>query len=217
MRRWRDYSRVKRVADSFAWPFHAPLSRWLAGVVCVLLLPVLFIPLLGYAIAATRATGPEPPPWRISWLLLGDGAWTALMITVTAAPFVLAFLALRPLRDGAVGTVITVFALLLVWGLGALLVLPHATASFAASGDPRDLFDFPTAVRRVGADFATWNVVVAAIVSAWALGLACAALLCVGAVPGIFYAILVSAHATAALNRETPADPESPGDHPSAR
>jgi len=40
-------------------------------------------------------------------------------------------------------------------------------------------------------------------------GLACAALLCVGVVPGIFYAILVSAHASAALDGK--------GQHPSTR
>jgi len=174
----------------------------MAGSICVLGLPLLFIPLLGYAIAATRSE--EPPRWALTARLLSDGFWTALVITLTALPFGIAFLVLRPMRDGTVGAVGTIFALVLVWGLFVLLVLPHSTASFASSGDPRDLFDFAASARRVRADFATWNVVVAAIVSAWAIGLACAALLCVGVVPGIFYAILVSAHATSALGGKSP-------------
>ena len=37
------------------------------------------------------------------------------------------------------------------------------------------------------------------VVTAWAIGVACVGLVCVGLVPGVFYAILVSAHASAAL------------------
>lgn len=193
---------MERIAGSFAWPFHAPLRRWAVGCLCVVGLPILFVPLLGYAIAATRAV--EPPPWTLRWRLITDGLWTSLVIALTAWPFVVAFLVLRPLRQGPVGAVLIVAVLLLVWGLVALLFLPHATAAFAASGRPADLFDFTAAFRQVSADFATWNVVVAAIVSGWAIGLACVAVLCVGVVPGIFYAILVSAHATAALRGENP-------------
>ncbi len=98
--------------------------------------------------------------------------------------------------------------LALPWGLVALLVLPHATASFAASGRPGDLFNFAAAVRGVRRDFARWNIVAAALVTGWAIGLACAGLLCVGIVAGVFYAILVSAHATASLHRS--------GSYPSA-
>jgi len=85
-----------------------------------------------------------------------------------------------------------------------LLLMPHATNRFALSGRPVDLFDFPAALQGVTRDFATWNLAAAAIVTAWALGVACIGLLCVGIVPGIFYAILVSAHASAALH-STPA------------
>lgn len=191
---------MQRIADAFTWPFHAPPARWLVGCTCVIGLPILFIPLLGYSIAATRAS--EPPPWSISRRLLSDGFWTALVIALTALPFAVAFLLLRPLRDGAVGAVVVLAALLLVWGFVALLFLPHATAAFAASGRPADLFDFAASLRQVRAHVATWNVVVAAIVSGWAIGLACVALLCVGIVPGVFYAILVSAHAAAALHPE---------------
>jgi len=66
----------------------------------------------------------------------------------------------------------------------------------------RHLFDFASSLRSVRRDFAAWNFAVAAIVTAWALGLACSALFCVGLAPGVFYAILVSAHATAALHPE---------------
>src|SRR2546427_562503 len=89
-----------------------------------------------------------------------------------------------------------------VFGILAVLLLPLATAAFAARGKPADLFNFAAALRGVRRDFATWNVVVGAIVTAWAIGLACAGLLCVGVVPGVFYAILVSAHAAAALQRQ---------------
>ena len=191
---------VHRVAGSFGWPFHAPLTRWIVGCLCVLLLPLLFVPLLGYAVAATRSA--EPPPWTISSRLLSDGFWTALAIALTALPFAIAAWLLQPLRDGVIGATVTLFALLLVWGLLALLLLPHATASFAASGDPHDLFNFAASIRGVRADFATWNVVVAAMVTAWAVGIACVGLVCIGIVPGTFYAILVSAHAAAALKGE---------------
>jgi len=80
--------------------------------------------------------------------------------------------------------------------------MPHATARFARTGTPTDLFNLPESIRGVARDFATWNLAAAAIVTAWAIGLACAGLLCVGLVPGVFYAILVSAHASAALNNE---------------
>jgi hypothetical protein len=89
--------------------------------------------------------------------------------------------------------------LALPWGIVMLLLMPHATNRFALSGRAIDMFDFPASIRGVGRDFATWNLAAAAIVTAWAVGVACVGLLCIGVVPGIFYAILVSAHATAAL------------------
>ena len=213
---------MKLVAESFAWPFRGRWrSRWAAGIVGVVLLPLLFLPLLGYAIAATRAAEEDPsmgpPAWRISGRLLADGFWTALAVLLTWLPFVLAWNPLAtvlfnahvsPSHDALLADVyahvIAFFALALPWGLVALLVLPHATAAFAATGKPRDLFNFAAAIRGVRRDFTTWNVAAAAIVTGWTIGLACAGLLCVGAVPGIFYAILVSAHAAAALHRANP-------------
>jgi len=210
--------RSKLVAESFAWPFRGEWKlNWLPGLLMVLLLPVAFIPLLGYAIAATRAAELDPaqgpPRWALSSRLLSDGFWTALVIVLLTAPFVLAFNPLAALlfdarvwtgRDVAVSQlyahVVSAFILALPWGLLLLLLMPHATARFAQTGKPAHLFGFPAAIRGVTGDFSTWNLVAAAIVTAWAVGLAGVGLLCVGLVPGVFYAILVSAHASAALH-----------------
>jgi len=177
----------------------------------VLFLPLLFIPLLGYAVAATRAaeTDPSqgPPRFRLSARLLSDGLWTSLAVMLIALPFALAW---NPLASALRGLgepnahVIAFLALALPWGLVSLLLMPHSAAAFAATGSPRDMFNFAAAVRRLRRDFMTWNVVAAAIVTGWAIGLACAGLLCAGIVPGVFYAILVSAHAAAALPRQGP-------------
>lgn len=206
------------VAASFAWPFRGEWrSRWLIGVLMVLLAPIAFIPLLGYAVAATRSASvdpaPGPPRLALSPRLLADGLWTAIAILLIAAPFVLVSgplahlidqLHLWHVTDPALSLLYADlaagFALALPWGLVMLLLMPHATVRFAASGRPTDLFDYPAAVRGVARDFATWNLAAAAIVTAWAAGLACVGLLCVGIVPGVFYAILVSAHAAAALH-----------------
>ena len=205
--------RVHRIAGSFTWPFRGPASRWIFGIVSVLILPILFIPLLGYAIAATRAAEQDPaqglPRWSFSGRLLADGFWTSLVVILTLLPFALA---LNPLADALhdvargdpTAHVLALLVLALPWGLVALLLLPHGTAAYAASGKPGDLFNFAASVRRVRQDFATWNVVVGAIVTGWAIGLACAGLFCVGIAPGIFYAILVSAHAAAALQGPSP-------------
>lgn len=213
---------MKLVADSFTWPFRGEWrSRWALGVVCVLLLPLLFIPLLGYAIQATRAVQADsshgPPSWRLSGRLLVDGFWTSLVLVLFTLPFLLLwsplaeFLLSRQLwsaQDAVVpragAHVLAALVLALPWGLWLLLVMPHATASFAASRQPGDLFNCFASIRAVARDFATWNVSAAAIVTAWIVALACAGLLCLGVVPGIFYAILVSAHAAAALTRQGP-------------
>jgi MFS family permease len=215
---------VNLVAASFAWPFRGDWRpRWLVGLVMVVLLPIAFIPLLGYAIAATRSASKDPdgglPPWSLSHRLLADGFWVAVAIALIAAPFALALGPLSSLverahlwqvSDPSLSKVYAELAALsilaLPWGLVMLLLMPYATNRFALSGRPADLFDFPTALRSVSRDFATWNLAAAAIVTAWALGVASVGLLCVGIVPGIFYAILVSAHATAALS-SAPATP----------
>jgi hypothetical protein len=209
---------VNPVAASFAWPFRGDWGpRWLIGVLMVLLLPFAFVPLLGYAVAATRTASRDPsatpPRWSVSTRLFTDGFWTALAVLLITAPFVLAAGPLAVLVDEAhlwhvsdpavsrvYSSIAAGFALALPWGFALLLLMPHATVRFADTGRPLDMFDFPAALRGVVRDFATWNLAAAAIVTAWAIGVACIGLLCVGIVPGVFYAILVSAHASAALH-----------------
>jgi hypothetical protein len=209
---------VKLVAASFGWPFRGDWRpRFAIGTLLVLLLPITFIPLLGYAIASTRTAEEDPthgpPQWRLSRRLLADGFWTAAALLVLSAPFILAWNPVAEAIDGArvwnvsdrpqaqvYAHVAATFVLALPWGLLLLLLMPYATSHFAATGRPRDLFDFPAALRGVHRDFAAWNVAAAAMVTAWAIGVACVGLLCVGLLPGMFYAILVSAHASATLN-----------------
>lgn len=182
----------------------------------VLLLPIAFIPLLGYAMAATRSAEVDPaqgpPRWRLSLRLIVDGFWTAIVLILLSAPFVLVWNPLataiegahlwhvndRPLSQVYAQLAATVL-LALPSGLLLLLLMPHAASRFAATGRPRDLFDFPAALRGVRRDFGTWNLAAAAMVTAWAIGVACVGLLCIGLLPGVFYAILVSAHAAATL------------------
>jgi len=171
----------------------------------VLLLPIAFIPLLGYAIAATRTAEEDPtkgpPPWRLSVRLITDGFWTAVVLLILSAPFVLA---LNPLADvmplqKVYSHIGAALVLALPLGLLLLLLMPHGTSRLAARCHARELFDFPKTIREVKRDFPTWNLAAAAMVTAWAIGLACVGLLCIGLLPGMFYAILVSAHAAATL------------------
>ena len=210
---------------SFGWPFRGRWAgRWAAGVVATLLLPLGFVPLLGYAVSCTRAaeTGAaEPPAWRPVGRLLADGLALSVAIGVVTAPFAAIAFALAPVLSNpdiwrstdpllhVEGWALAISIVALPWGVALLIVMPHAIARFAASGRVADLFDFAATLRGVRTDFSTWNLAVAATVTAWAIGVACTALFCVGLAPGMFYAILVSAHACASLG---PARP-----HPSAR
>jgi len=209
---------MKVVAQSFSWPFRGEWkSKWMVGVLMLLLLPVAFIPLLGYAIAATRAAELDskigPPPWTPSARLVSDGFWTAVAVVLFTAPFVLLVNPFASwLYDAHVwhttdvpvaqlyAHTVALFLLALPWGLLLLLHMPHATARFAHSSRTRDMFDIPASIAAVRRDFTTWNLAAAAIVTAWAIGLACVGLFCAGLVPGVLYAILVSAHASAALD-----------------
>ena len=182
------------------------------GAVVVLLLPIAFIPLLGYAIAATRAAEADqaPPPWRLSARLFVDGFWTAVVLLILSAPFVLS---LNPLAEAlplprVYARIAAAFVLALPWGFLLLILMPHGTSRFAASGQPRDLFDFRKTVREVRRDFPTWNLAAAAMVTAWVIAVACVGLLCVGLLPGTVYAILVCAHASATLH--SPARAQGP-------
>lgn len=218
---------MKLVAESFAWPFRGGWrSSWVIGLPMVLLSPLFFplIPLLGYAVEATRAAEKDPssgpPRWRFGDRLFREGFAMGGAILLTWIPVYVFFGPLTAALHGAQvwqaddaalfrfhDAVLAELILALPFGLLALLLLPHATARFAATGRARDVIDFLAALRGVRRNFATWNVAVAAIVTAWAMGIACAGLLCIGIVPGIYYAILVSAHASATLK---PKDPPSP-------
>jgi hypothetical protein len=215
-------STVKLVAASFAWPFRgAWLPTFAIGVLVVLVLPIAFIPMLGYAIAATRSAELDPtqppPAWGLSARLVVDGFWTAIVLLLLSAPFVLALNPIAGAIEGAhirqvsdagvpyaVAFIAATLLLALPWGLLLLLLMPHAASRFAATGRPSDLFDFRAALRGVKRDFPTWNLVAAAIVTAWVVAVACIGLVCAGLLPGIFYAILVSAHAAASLNQTSP-------------
>src|SRR4029077_3813814 len=91
------------------------------------------------------------------------------------------------------------FVVAFPWGFLLLLLMPHGTSRFEASGHPAELFNFPKTVREVKRDFPTWNLAAAAMVTAWVIAVACVGLFCVGFLPGAVYAILVSAHASATL------------------
>jgi hypothetical protein len=95
---------VDLVAASFAWPFRGDWWRKvLVGLAMVVLLPIAFIPLLGYAVAATQSAAIDParglPPWTHWGRLITDGFWVALAILLIAAPFALVFDPLSTLID----------------------------------------------------------------------------------------------------------------------
>ncbi len=134
--------------------------------------------------------------------LLVDGFWTAVVLVLLSAPFALA---LNPLANliplsRAYADIAALFVVAFPWGFLLLLLMPHGTSRFAASGHPTELFNFPKTIREVKRDFPTWNLAAAAMVTAWVIAVACVGLLCVGFLPGAVYAILVSAHASATLH-----------------
>lgn len=184
----------------------------------VLLWPLLFIPLLGYAIAATRAAQQDPaqgpPPWSFNDRLIRDGAVVFWAIAISVLPFWLLVghtpgpnqidalrVPVSQITSFMESFVIAELIIALPWGVLALLWFPYATARYAATGRARDMFNVVASIRSVRRGFAPWNLVTAVIVTAWLIGVACAGLLCIGLVPGVYYAILVSAHASATLEK----------------
>ena len=206
---------MNRVAAAFTYPFRAGAGRWLVGSLLVLFWPLAFIPLLGYATAAVRASAADPaaapPAWRLSGRLLRDGAWTALAVALFSAPFAAGWWPLaslltgrvaatgEPFLDRAYGVLAAGLALALPWGVVLLVQMPPASARFAVGGRAHDLFDVRASLRAVRDSYAVWNLAVAAIVSGWVGGVLVGSLCCVGVLPAAFYAILVSAHASSAL------------------
>lgn len=179
----------------------------------------------GYAVQATRAAlaDPEAPPPgpHLDLRLLRDGVLTCACVLVLTLPFaLLAGLAgsamsnvLHPTSDAFYDRAyaLTAAALLLAlpWGLALLLLVPANLAAYVVSGRLSDLVNPVLAFQRVSARFLDWNLATVAIVTGWLLGFAALGLLCVGFLPGAFYAILVSAYATASLAPRTP--PARPG------
>lgn len=218
------------LARSFSYPFRpGALRAWLAGLPLLLLFPVTFILVLGYAVRATRdaARDPEAPPptFRPDLQLLRDGFVATIGLGLVVLPYAylssaVADLLLRRMPPG-MDPVLARFesialAMALVagpWGTLVLVLAPPAFAAFAASGRALDLFDPIASVGYVRRHFATWNMATVAIVTAWVVALASAGLACVGFLPGAFYAILVSAHATASLvEPKKPAGAQAPSE-----
>jgi len=204
------------VETSLVYPFRrGSLSAWLAGVGLLLFFPVTFVVVLGYAVRATReaARYPDGPPpgFDLDRRLLSDGLLLTVVFLLVTVPYAfmtdavagMVFARLPagadPLIGAAEALLIGGFLVAVPWGTLVLLFVPPAVAAFARSGRARDLFDLVGAVRFVRAHFMGWNLVTVAIVTAWIVALAGAGLLCFGFLPGAFYAILVSAHATASL------------------
>jgi len=210
-----------RLVRAFGYPFQGGFRwSWVAGPLCVLLLPLGAVPLLGYSVEAVRASAADPaappPPWRLAPRQLADGALVALAVALLTAPFAALWwpaasgvLALQlwpqrdPFLDRLYALTLAGSPLALPWGLLLLAVMPPATARLAQGG-VRDFLDLAAGFRLLRRRFQTWNLVAAGIVTGWALGLAGSALCGAGVLPGVFYAILVSAHATAALVAEDP-------------
>jgi len=208
---------LQRISGAFFYPFRKGARRaWAVGIPLALLLPLGAIPLLGYIVAVVRSSVADPdaglPPWRPFRRLLRDGLLLGLAILVVSFPFALLLPHLsdwlRPAAGRLTGDpfiatglalVFAGAALALPWGILLLVIMPPATAGYAASGAPLRLFDPLTAIRLVRARFPAWNLVVAAIVSAWAIGLCGLGVALIGVVPGLVYALLVSARATAIL------------------
>ena len=182
----------------------------------LVLLPLGLVPLLGYAVAVVRsaAADPEagPPPWRPLTRLLREGLLLATVLAVLTAPFallafwfadvagpVLALPGADPLVAAGLVWVVAVAAAALPWGILLLVLMPAATARFARTGSPRDLLDLPASLRVVRRRFGDWNLVVVAIVTAWAIGFCGLGLGLVGVFPGLLFALLVSSHAAATL------------------
>src|SRR5438270_5611463 len=155
---------MTQVASAFSYPFKAGAAAWLLSSLAVLLWPLGLVPLLGYAIAAVRASAADPaqspPAFRLDRRLISDGAWTALAAGLFSAPFAIAW---WPLSSAFLGRVShagepfdRIYALLvaglllaLPWGVLLLIHMPAASARFAAGAQPKELFDIRASLRSI--------------------------------------------------------------------
>lgn len=211
---------MKDAARAFGFPFRPGWGgSWVGGIACLLLLPLAFPLLFGYVVEAVRSAGEDPgagpPAWRINARLVSDGLWSSAQFAALAAPFGAAAWAASswltglwapahdPFLDRGLALVAAGFLAALAWGMLALVVVPPTLARFAVSGRPADLADVAGALRLVRSHFADWNLAVVVIVTSWIVAIASGALVC-GVIGGLFYAILVSAHACSALAPDQP-------------
>jgi hypothetical protein len=213
----------RRVAGSLSFPFRGRrwAVRWLVGLLLLALLPLTFVVVFGYAVGCVRAAAADPagppPPLRIRRRLLADGAWSALQAGLLTLPFAAAAWWLggtlvpvwHPMHDSfvdpAMAWVVAIAVLALPWGMLMLVLLPPTLARFAVTGRPADLASVPCVMDCIRHHFVAWNLVVGMVTTAWVLAAMGLALCVVGVVPVAFYAILVSAHACAALAPNQPA------------
>lgn len=208
--------REHHFAGSFVYPLRGRwLRRWALGVVLLLFFPIGWVPLFGYAVACVRsvAISPQAPPpaWAPAGRLLRDGCWALLQAGLLTLPFGVVAWSLGglvasrwhpfadPFTAHSVALASSAVLVALPWGLLMLALVPSTLARFAVSGRPVQLAAVGTALRDIRHRYLVWNLVVVTICSAWLLAALGLALLAVGAALGAFYAILVSAHACAAL------------------
>lgn len=206
---------AEQAAGSLAYPFRKGWPRaWLVGVPLAFICPLGAIPLLGYSVETARAVAAGDlarlPPWRLTPRLLGDGALLLALLLAVTAPFAVAewllsaaIAGVLPVSDAFLARSYGLLAggagLGLLWALVALLVLPPGLARYARSGRARDLLDLAATARMLRTGFWAWNLAGVPIVTAWAITLLAVCAGGVGAPFAAFYAILVSAHASATL------------------
>lgn len=208
-----------RIAESLAYPFRrGALGVWLVGMALLVLFPATFWLVLGYGIDAIRQSaadpGAPPPRFHLDFRTAREGALASLAALALALPYVLlsallasliapAFIGLSAPFGRIEATLVAGLLVALPWGTLVLVLAPPAFAAFAASGRAGDLFDARAAARTVRTRFVDWNLATVVIVTAWLIALAGLGLCCVGVIPGVMYAILVSAHADASLCPQT--------------
>lgn len=205
---------------NFSYPFRPGWGRaWAVGVPLALVCPIGVIPLLGYAIAATRAliAGDQAlPRWRLDARLLVDGVLLLLLLVALTAPFALVIAGASapislvlpvgsPFLARAYAALAVGFPLAIAWAFAALVVVPAGVARYAASGRARDLFDVGASLHILRPRFVEWNLAGVPIVTAWAVAVLAVPAGAIGAPFAAFYAILVSAHASSTLAEKKPA------------